>query len=130
MKIMVVEDSREILERIVLVLNEMVGKNSVIAVDCVNQAISQIPEHRPNIILLDLLLPDGHGFDVLKMVKTHYWHTEVLVMTNDPNEQYEKRALKLGASHFFDKARDFNQMFTVIADIVAQSALDTKRVNG
>lgn len=121
MKVMVVEDSRAIRERVVAVLAGIVGKHAVLEAEAVKEAVEQIFEHKPDVVVLDLLLPDGHGLDVLTTIMALQQSTRVLVMSNDPNEQYRKRALQLGASHFFDKVRDFDKVFDTIADMVGES---------
>lgn len=115
MKVMVVEDSQFIRERIVQLLSDMVGEQSVLAVGCVSDAVKQINQAPPTIILLDFLLPDGNGLEVLKLIREQSLPTQVMVMTNNPNEHYRKRSLQLGASHFFDKVKEFDQIFSAFA---------------
>lgn len=126
MMVMVVEDSLAVRERLVTMIAEIVGKNSVIEAAGVMEAISQMPDNMFDVIVLDLLLPDGNGLDVLRMVKAAQQSTQVLVMTNDPNEQYKKRALQLGANYFFDKAKDFDKAINTISAMLTEKAVQTK----
>jgi|APLak6261674355_1056100.scaffolds.fasta_scaffold01156_6 DNA-binding NarL/FixJ family response regulator len=126
MKVMVVEDARAIRERFVAILEGVVGKDNVVEAETVKEAIGRLSEHEPDVVVLDLLLPDGHGLDVLRTVKAVRPSTKVLVMTNDPSDQYRKRALQWGASDFFDKVKDVEKVFGAVLDAVAQSHPDSK----
>ena len=117
MRVMVVEDSIMLRERAVDVLNGIVGEQSVSEAGSVKEAIEKLAEFQPEIVILDLLLPDGHGLDILTSIQSTRKATYVLVMTAEPSEQYRRRAFQLGATHFFDKMKDFEQVFLTVADI-------------
>src|SRR3990167_5049919 len=70
-----------------------------------NQGISEIAKNRPNIILLDIMLPGGmNGFDVLERLKadTKTREIPVIVITNLDSE--EKVAKEIGTSFYFVKS--------------------------
>ncbi len=127
MKVMVVEDSMAVRMRLVDMLEEIVGRQSVIEAASVNEATSNLGKHWPNLILLDLLLPDGNGFDVLMMLQKLNQTTQVLVMTAEPDEYTRKRALQLGASHFFDKTKDIYTLIDTVADIAGRFPAEFSR---
>jgi CheY-like chemotaxis protein len=56
-------------------------------------------------VLLDLNLPEVHGFDVLKWIRAHPIHTSlpVVVFTSSEREEDQARAKLLGASDFIKK---------------------------
>lgn len=126
MKVMVVEDSRAIRERVMAKLADIVDKKSLMAAGTVEEAVELFFEHHPDVIVLDLLLPDGNGLDVLMNIQALQQPSRVLVMTAEPNPQYRKRALQLGASHFFDKIKDFDKVFETVAEMAGQSISDKK----
>ncbi|MGZ5000713.1 MAG: response regulator [Methylomonas sp.] len=118
MKVLIVEDSRAIRERLLGMLVDVVDKQSLIQAGTIREARALLDIHQPDILVLDLLLPDGHGLELLRILNQSQRSPQVLIMTNDPNEQYKKRALQLGAGYFFDKARDFDRIPDVISDLM------------
>jgi CheY-like chemotaxis protein len=72
---------------------------------------SQRDEHPlPELMLLDLQMAGGNGFDVLRWVRTQPELNEVLVVVLSSSEQLRdvELAYKLGANSFFVKPRDFD----------------------
>ncbi|MDX1636509.1 MAG: response regulator transcription factor [Balneolaceae bacterium] len=56
-----------------------------------------------DLILLDLSLPDGDGLDLLKMVKSYYDDTAVLILTARGKVEDKVRGLELGADDYLAK---------------------------
>lgn len=63
-------------------------------------------EKKPDLILLDLILPKIHGFDVLKKLKEENETRDipVIVLTNLEGLEDVEKALKLGATTYLVKA--------------------------
>ena len=57
----------------------------------------------PDIVVLDISMPDKNGLDVLKEIKTHYPSVEVIILSMHPAERYGVRAYKAGASGYLSK---------------------------
>ncbi len=59
----------------------------------------------PAVVLLDLNLPEVHGFDVLKWIRAQPVHSglPVVVFTSSAREEDRARALELGASEYLQK---------------------------
>jgi DNA-binding response OmpR family regulator len=101
--ILIVEDDsglqsilKEKLEQMDLVVNQAFNGQ---------QALSRIKEERPDIMLLDIMLPGGmNGFDVLEQVKANpaLKDVPVIVLTNLDTEQ--KTAMDIGAIDYIVKA--------------------------
>lgn len=67
------------------------------------EAIDKVLREDYDVILLDITLPDRHGIDVLKEIKSQKPEMPVLILTIHPEEQYAMRALKAGASGYLTK---------------------------
>ena len=70
------------------------------------EAIDYINKYEPDIILLDLVMPNVDGFDVLEhMNKTgQIKKSKVYVLTNLSDEQTRKRVMDLGAADYMIKS--------------------------
>lgn len=70
-------------------------------------AFDELRKKKPNLVLLDLLLPKKNGFDVLKDMKANpEWQLIPVVILSNLGEDAEiKRALDLGADDYFVKSQ-------------------------
>ena len=75
----------------------------------------------PDLILLDLGLPGGDGFVVLKRFRQHTTLSlkPIIVLTARDPETSEKRALDAGANAFFQKPADSEALLAAIAEAIA-----------
>ena len=66
------------------------------------EAIDGVAELMPAVLILDMAMPGGGGFNVLRVVKQRPCTPLVIVLTNHP--AYRQRCLDAGADYFFDKS--------------------------
>ena len=81
-----------------------------------HQAIREILAARPDVVLLDISLGQGSGFEVLKAVRELEPAIDVYMLSNFASEPYRRHAARLGARGFFDKSREMER----VRDFVAQ----------
>ena len=117
LRVFVVEDSPLIRER----LEAMIVAAGAVATghaSGVEPAIRAILLERPELVILDLQLADGTGFDVLRAIRKQAPEIDVYLLSNFAADPYRQLAGRLGAKDFFDKSREFGRM----RDVVAQRA--------
>lgn len=68
------------------------------------QALTKIAEEKFDIVLLDLLLPDISGFEILKNIKKSSRSTPVIVFSNLSEDKDIKQAMDLGAKEYLIKS--------------------------
>ena len=103
-KILIVEDD-EFLRSLNAKRLEGEGFEIDVAVDG-NEALKKIQETKPDLIFLDLLLPNIDGFEVLTKIKAddNLKNIPVIVFSNLGQPEDIEKAKKLGASDFMVKA--------------------------
>jgi DNA-binding NarL/FixJ family response regulator len=69
-----------------------------------SEALELVKELQPNLMLLDITMPDGGGFDVLDHVTKNYPEIKVIVLTVHEAGEYAIRALREGAAGFLPKS--------------------------
>lgn len=69
-----------------------------------SEAIDLIDEMVPDLVLLDITMPDGSGFDVLQHVQKEFSAIRVIVLTVHEAGEYAIRALREGAAGFLPKS--------------------------
>jgi len=67
------------------------------------EAIASIKEHLPDIVLLDLRMPQMDGLDVLAEVKNSRLPCKIIIMTTFDSEEDVQRAMKAGARGYLLK---------------------------
>ena len=81
----------------------------------VAEAIDALSAAEPDWVLLDLMLPDGCGLDVLRQLRDTAAATRVCVVTGCGNDLLHQ-AQHAGAQHTFTKPLDVNRLMTVLAE--------------
>jgi len=114
MKIVLADDSKILRQRIISLLEEIDGVRVVAEAENSHQAIQYVEELKPDLIILDIRMPDGGGLEVLKELENKNISVIKMIFTNYPNEQYRKKCMELGADYFFDKSTDFEEMVDVV----------------
>jgi DNA-binding NtrC family response regulator len=98
-------------------------------------AAGHLRQHRPDIMLLDLSLPDGNGLDFYESKRERLEDTVVLVMTAVGQVDDAVRAMKLGALDFLTKPVDHELLLQLVdksqhfrsSQLEAQAARETRQ---
>ena len=99
--VLVVEDDRAIRNLIATALNAA-GSFLVSTADTGKSAVTQIASRNPDIIILDLGLPDIDGMDVIQKVRT--WSNHPIIVVSARTEDRDKiEALDAGADDYLTK---------------------------
>ena len=90
------------------------------------EAIQQLRQSRPAVVLTDLKLPDGDGFDVLRMAKELDPELPVVVMTAYASIQDAVTAMREGAMDFLAKPVDPDHLLLLVERAIAQRRMLTE----
>ena len=77
------------------------------AVDSALGAVTLAQIQRPDLITLDLGLPDFQGLQALKLIKSASREARIFVLSSAIHESIVTRCLQCGANAVFDKVTDF-----------------------
>ena len=109
-KVFIADDSRIVQEHLVTILDELAEVEIVGQAKTVAEAISAIVKLQPDVVILDIRMPDGSGIDVLQTIKQGEPAPAVIVLTNYPYPAYRQKCLQAGADFFLDKSTEFDQI--------------------
>ena len=126
MKILLADDSGIIRQRVRRMLLERVGNADIYESASIEDTMRQIRHHSPDVIVLDLRLPDGSGLEVLQPAKAQLPESTIIVFTNYPFPQYQKKCVSLGADYFFDKSTDAEMLTEQIGALFAEEGGSAK----
>jgi two-component system KDP operon response regulator KdpE len=107
MKILIIEDDRGIIETISLAFNIRWPEAKIISTHLGEHGVDLVESERPDIVILDLGLPDINGFEVLKRIRL-FSDIPVLILTVRSDEPEVVKGLEWGADDYVIKP--FRQM--------------------
>lgn len=101
-KILIIEDSPDVLDMYNVKFSS--ENYNVITAKDGEEGMKKILEEKPDIILLDIIMPNMNGLEMLKKIKDEGIKANIIVLSNLGQEGQKKTALELGASHYLVKA--------------------------
>ncbi|HEX3627783.1 MAG TPA: response regulator transcription factor [Verrucomicrobiae bacterium] len=102
-EIMIVDDQPLVREGLIRIITREKDLNCNCAVDTIVAARDQLTVCKPDLVLMDLLLPDGCGLEFIRQLTQDYPSLPVLVVSQCDEALYAERALKAGARGFLMK---------------------------
>src|SRR5690554_746978 len=102
-KIVIVDDHSLIRIGLKSRIEPMVGMEVVGEASTARGLLENLGTWNPNVVILDISLPDKNGLAVLKQLKEEYPHIEILILSMHPEERYALRAYKAGAAGYLSK---------------------------
>ena len=116
MQVFLVEDSPIVRQRLLAMLQEIPGTTVVGCAGAAGDAVREILAARPDLVVLDVQLEEGSGFDVLRALHAQAPELDVVMLSNYSSYPYRQIAERFGARGFFDKTREFER----VRDMVVQ----------
>ena len=83
------------------------------------QAVARVRELQPDIVLMDIGMPDLDGMAATRQIKEAYPQTRVLILTQHENKEYVLPAFKIGASGYVLKRAEGDELLTAIRAVYA-----------
>jgi DNA-binding NarL/FixJ family response regulator len=111
--VLIADDQGIILEGLQLIL-ERGGINVVGWAKTGKEAVQKTVEIEPDIVILDIRMPEMDGLEALAAIKSIRPETTVLVITSFANPEYLYRAIILGAAGFLSKNTEPSQIASVV----------------
>lgn len=114
MYVLLVDDSDIITGSIKKLLKDNQKVARLDRADSVTKGMTMIRQQQPDVVILDISLPDGNGIDMLKWIKGNYPHIYVIMFSNNSDSVNRVISQEYGADQFFDKSTEFEMINDVI----------------
>ena len=116
-KIAIVEDDRTTREGLEMIINLAAGFRCVCTCMTAEDALSMLPKHTPEVVLMDIQLPKMSGIECVAELKVLLPAVQVIMVTvyEDPDRIF--CALRAGASGYLLKRSTPEQVLTAIRDV-------------
>jgi len=117
-------DDEPITMEVVKVFLEEAGYRNFFLIAKSSEAMASLEKQRADLLLLDLLMPQVSGFDILKAVRAHpkFKHLPVIILTSSSDKQDKLAALDLGATDFLAKPVDPSELLLRVRNTLAAKA--------
>lgn len=115
--VFLVDDSDVVRQHLAQLVRTVPGARVVGEADLAFDAIYAIRRLKPTVVVLDISMPGGSGFEVLEAIRREAHRPTVIMLTNFSQEHYRERCLELGADHFLDKFSQMDRLPGVIAQL-------------
>ncbi len=113
--VLIVDDSILIMERMIPILEEIEHISFVVQAGSFREGVEVLNSLNPDMVLLDINLPDKSGIELLRIIREQQMEITVLMITNHADSYYMEICRKLGARHFLDKSKDIDLIPTVLS---------------
>jgi len=114
MRIIIADDSSLIRDRIKSLLTSLDMNSEVFEAENGQQAMGLINNKNPDLVILDIRMPEKNGIEVLQRIRELKLNIKVCMLTNYPFPQYRKKCIEMGADYFFDKNTEFEKISVIL----------------
>jgi len=99
------------------------GFNCVGEAGSLKEAIAMIALHKPDVITVDLNLPDGNGLEIITWARKHSSSIAIIVLSLENDLELVSAASQSGAQGFISKSESADRLIVAINSVLAQPTL-------
>lgn len=103
MRVLLADDHSLVRAGIRALLNEMPEVTVVAEASNGREAIQMVDVHRPQIVVMDIMMPEMNGLDATARIVAVFPEVRVLILSMNATEQYVVQSLQVGASGYVMK---------------------------
>ncbi len=127
MDLLIVDDEASLRDFLGIVFEEEGW--SVEAAPTLADARAAIQKNEPDLVLCDLMLPDGSGIDILREIKAQNPSIAVIMITAHTSTKSAVDALKAGAFDYIAKPFDIEELKIIVRKAVEQKELEDENLH-
>ncbi len=113
-RVLIVEDQRAFVESMAVVIDAQSDLECIAAARTGADGLDQARRHRPDVVLMDVGLPDADGVDIATRLLEDAPETRVIILTGRPDATVLARAAAAGASAFLLKNSSIDEILDAI----------------
>lgn len=117
-KVLVIDDDELLLYSLQAIIDKESDMEVVGIEQHANQALRALERVQPDIVLLDIEMPEQNGLEVLTGMKTFHPELPVILLTTFDEERYIIQGLAQGANGYLLKTPDFSSLAQNIRDVL------------
>jgi DNA-binding response OmpR family regulator len=125
-KILIIDDEKHIVELVTVLLEDNEEYQILKAYDG-EEGLMLVERERPDLVLLDYMMPRMNGLEVLKEIKKHWPVTYVIIMTGKGSEKVAVTLMKAGASDYISKPFRADELEEIVETGVNMRRIEMQR---
>lgn len=90
------------------------------------EAIQLAGQLNPDVILMDIYMPDGNGLQVTGAIKRQYPNINIVMLTSSEDDEHLYEAVQMGASGYLLKSLDADELFNLLQGVMNGEAAMTR----
>ena len=114
----ITDDHLMVVEGLKTMLNNADGIQIISTYNSVNDTIDGLQIKEPQVLLLDINLPDGNGIHLCKQLKDHYKNLKIIALSNYEDIAFIKQIIKNGANGYLIKNTNKQELITAIKTVI------------
>jgi|SRR5271165_5848496 len=118
-RVLSVDDHALLREGIAAIINHQSDMVLVSQASGGREAIRQYREHRPDVTLMDLRMPDLSGIDAMLAIRAEFPEARIIILTTFEGDAEVRRALEAGARAYLLKSNPPSQLVQAIRQVHA-----------
>jgi DNA-binding NarL/FixJ family response regulator len=136
MLIFVIDDHPLMREAVVMLFRRLKTDANIVEMDRVGVIAQHVSKHgTPDLICLDLKLPDTHGVSGVREVRASYLNTPLVVLSASPASDYEDLSIEAGADLYLEKSAGASHLTQALRVLISpenetpESTLDNEKLS-
>jgi DNA-binding NarL/FixJ family response regulator len=105
------------------------GDRVLIEADNGRKAVALAAEHRPDVIIMDLMMPDLNGLDAIRQIRRNDPEAKVVVLSAKTDERTVRESLEAGASAFVAKESAYEELSAAVKAVGNGEAFLSPRIS-
>jgi len=118
-RVLSVDDHPLLREGLAAIINNQTDMSVVAEAANAGEALQRFREHRPDVTLMDLRLPDGSGIDAMIAIRAEFADARIIMLTTFEGDVEIQRALEAGARGYLLKSMPPRELLDVIRQVHA-----------
>ncbi|MFH0768892.1 MAG: response regulator transcription factor [Chloroflexota bacterium] len=116
-RVFLADDHRILRDGIRSILEKLPDIDMVGEADDGKKAVAQIKQLVPDVVLMDITMPELNGLEATKRIKQEFPQVKVLILTMHETDQYLSEMLSAGASGYIVKSADSGELISAIREV-------------
>ncbi len=117
LNVMIVDDHKIVCEGLCALLEKEADLQVVATANCGSMALQLAREHKPDVIVMDISMPDINGIDATRQIVSEMGNVRVLALSMESDRRFVVEALKAGAAGYVIKDSAFAELATAIRTV-------------